>query len=79
VDTLERVREIIADITQNPIGAVKENSSSRTVDGWDAAAQLSIMVTIEMDFGISFTDEEMRSLNGVKKIVHAVKDRPAAA
>jgi acyl carrier protein len=70
---LDRVREIIADITRNPVDAITESSSSQSVDGWDSIAQINIIVTIEMDFGVSFTADEMHSLNSVRKIMQALK------
>ena len=75
---LDRVREIIADITKNPVGEITESSSSKDVDGWDSIAQINIIVTIEMDFGASFSAEEMHSLNSVRKILQALRASVAA-
>lgn len=76
---LERVREIIADITQNSVEEINENSNNKNVDGWDSVAQINIIVTIEMDFGVAFSAEEMHSLNSARKIVHALKSARVAA
>jgi acyl carrier protein len=78
VDTFERVREIIADITQNPLSDITENSTSRSVDGWDAAAQVNILVSIEMDFGIAFDPDETESLSSVRRIMQALKVQAVA-
>jgi acyl carrier protein len=78
VDTFERVREIIAEITQNPLEEITEGSTSRNVDGWDAAAQVNIIVTLEMDFGISFDPGEAQSLTSVRRIMQAMKVQEAA-
>jgi len=75
---LERVKEIIADITRNPLYDIHEHSNHRSVDGWDSIAQINIIVTIGMDFGVSFNDEEVHSLNSVRKIMHALKETAAA-
>ena len=72
VDTFERVREIIADITQNPLQEITENSNAKNVDGWDAAAQVNIIVTLEMDFGIAFDTDDTESLTSVRKIMQAL-------
>jgi acyl carrier protein len=70
---LARVREIIADITKNSIHDIDEGSTHENVDGWDSIAQINIIVTVEMDFGVSFPAEEMHSLNSVRKITQALK------
>ena len=78
MENFERVREIIADITQNPLEEITENATSRNVDGWDAAAQVNIIVTLEMDFGISFDPEEAQSLTSLRRIMQALKVQEAA-
>jgi acyl carrier protein len=79
LDTLERVREIVADATQNPVEAITERSTADRVDGWDTVAQVSIIAAIEMDFGVSFSDEEGASLDSVRKIMQALRLQQAAA
>ena len=73
VDTVERVCEIIADVTLNPVREITERSTTKTVDGWDEAAHVSIMAAIEMDFGASFSDDETPTLDSVRKIVEALR------
>ena len=73
METLERVREIIADVTQNSLRDITERSTATNVDGWDPLAQVSIIAAIEMDFGVSFPEEEGISLNSVRKIVQALR------
>jgi acyl carrier protein len=70
---LQSIREIIADVTQNSIASITEESSHQSVDGWDSLAQINIIVTIEMDFGVSFSPEEIHALNSVQKIVQALR------
>jgi acyl carrier protein len=79
VDTLERVCEIVADVTQNPVETIGERSTANNVDGWDAIAQVSIVAAIEMDFGISFSEEEAPALNSVRKIMQALRLQQIAA
>ena len=79
MDSLERVCEIIADVTQNTVEDINERSTAKTVDGWDAVAQVSIMATIEMDFGVAFTEEEVQSLDSVRKIIQALRLQQVAA
>lgn len=74
----ERVLEIIADITQNPIEKINENSNQRNVDGWDSVAQINIIVTIEMDFGVAFSAGEMHALNSVRRLLGALKSARVA-
>ncbi len=79
MDTLERVCEIVADATQNPVEEITERSTANRVDGWDAIAQVSIIAAIEMDFGVSFSEEEAASLDSVRKIMQALRLQQVAA
>ena len=79
MDTLERVCEIVADATQNPVEEITERSTARSVDGWDNVAQVSIVAAIEMDFGVSFDEEEAANLNSVRKIMQALRLQQVAA
>jgi len=79
MDTLERVREIIADVTQNSVEHITERSAATNVDGWDDTAQMSIIAAIEMDFGVLFPEREATTLNSVRKIVLALRDQEELA
>jgi len=76
---LEKVREIIADVTKNQQDKITETSNSSNVDGWDSVAQINIIVTIEAEFGVSFRPEELHSLNSVSSIMEALRLQTAAA
>ena len=74
---LDKIRQIIADITQNDVASVTIKSNSQNLDGWDSVAQINIIVTIEQEFGVTFSAEEMHRLNTVEKIASALRMVPS--
>jgi acyl carrier protein len=74
LDISNKVREIVADITNNRPADIDENSGAATTDGWDSVAQINIIASIEMEFGLTFSADEMQSLNSIRKILPAIKD-----
>ena len=74
---LDKIRQIIADITQNDVASVTLKSNSQNLDGWDSVAQINIIVAIEEELGVGFSAEEMHALNSVKKIVDALRPVPS--
>ena len=74
MDISNKVREIVADITNNRPADIDENSGAATTDGWDSVAQINIIASIEMEFGLTFSADEMQSLNSIRKILPAIKD-----
>ncbi len=74
---LDRIRQIVAAITQNDVASVTTDSNSQNLDGWDSLAQINIIVAIEEEFGVAFSAEEMHALNSVKKIIDALRLVPS--
>jgi acyl carrier protein len=73
---LDKIRQIVADITQNDLASVTTKSNSQNLGGWDSVAQINIVVTIEQEFGVTFSAEEMHTLNSVEKIASALSATP---
>ena len=69
---LDKVRQIIADITHNNLKSVTAKSSSQNLNSWDSVAQINIIVAIEEEFGVTFDPEDIHTLDSVEKIVNAV-------
>jgi acyl carrier protein len=69
---LDKIRQIVADITHNDVAHITSRSNSQNLDGWDSVAQINIIVGIEEEFGVAFGAEEMHMLNSVEKIADAL-------
>jgi acyl carrier protein len=75
---IDRVKEIIANITNTPVSRISEKSNDQNLAGWDSMAQINIVVALEAEFGVSFTAEEMSSLNSVTQILEAIQRNQAS-
>jgi acyl carrier protein len=73
LDIERRVREIIADVTLQPIHKVTSDAGAGRLDGWDSLAQINIVVSVESAFDVTFGAEDVHALNSVAKIVGALK------
>jgi acyl carrier protein len=69
----ERIRGIIADVTHLPLEKVAADASCENIAGWDSVAQINVIIGVESEFGVSFSVEELHSLNSVGKIRSAVE------
>jgi acyl carrier protein len=72
-NVLDKIREIIADVTHNSIDDIDEATTCETLDLWDSVAQINIIVGIENEFGLLFNVEEVHSLNSVQKLRTAIE------
>lgn len=75
METLIKVREIVAQVCGVDVNEVNENSAIGDFPQWDSIGHLTILSTIESQMGISFEPEEMMELEDVKDIVRAVESK----
>jgi acyl carrier protein len=75
---LIRVQHIIADVLSIPVEQITEESSPDTLKGWDSLRHLNIVVAIEEDFGVQFT-EEMEQMVSPKVIANLLGRKLRAA
>ena len=75
----DRVRELVARVIGTPIEAIDDESGPDTVPGWDSFSHIDLALSLEAEFGISFTAEELMDLVSVRiiKLVLHEKGVPA--
>jgi acyl carrier protein len=67
-----RFNAVVAEIFELEEGAVKDDLSPETVDLWDSLSQLRLVTTLEEEFGIRLSMEEIesiQSIGGLREIV----------
>ena len=69
----KKVIEIIADVLRIGVSEINNESGMNTLDKWDSLQHLNIILAVEEAFNVSFTPEEITSVNSVEKIVEAIQ------
>ena len=77
METLEKLKKIIADVCGVDVSIVNESSSVGDFPSWDSMAHLTILSTIEEELNVDFEPEEMMEMEDVKDIAEAVKQKLA--
>lgn len=57
-DTEIKLKKVIANIFKIEVTTVNEDTSVDTVDRWDSLSHLNLILALELEFGISFSEEE---------------------
>lgn len=70
--TVERVREIVAEMTALPIESITARSSPELHKEWDSLAQVNIVVSLEQEFDCQFSPEQIDRMVSVEKIVEVL-------
>ena len=71
------LREIVADILGVSPGEIQESSSPREFAQWDSAAHIEIVLSVEAEYGVSFTPQEMLEVLSVKAFEDVLRQKGA--
>ncbi len=68
----KRVFDIIAQVMNVPVGSLSEESSPESIEAWDSLKHMSLILTLEEEFGVQFSDEEIVTMLNVGLIMEAL-------
>jgi len=71
------LREIVAAILDVSPGEIQSSSSPRDFPQWDSAAYIDIVLSVEAEYGVSFTPEEMLEVLSVGAIEDLLRKKGA--
>ena len=71
----EKVRNVLAEVLQIPLGKVIDNLAMSDVEGWDSLKHMELIVSLEQTFGLEFTFEEIVALRSVVEIKRVLRER----
>ena len=54
----DRLKSVMSDVLNIGSSNIDNNTSVDTVDGWDSLRHLNLVLAIEQEFDISFTEEQ---------------------
>lgn len=74
---LERVRCIVAEITEVEVERITLQSSPDNLEEWDSLAQVNIVLSLEQEFGRQFSPDQIERMVSVAKIVEVLTAREA--
>jgi acyl carrier protein len=68
-----RVKKVIAEILDIEISSINDNTSPETIESWDSLKQMNIIVALEEEFDIEFSDEDIVEMLNFRLICEAIK------
>lgn len=72
-DIFLQVRDIIADVLDQPDLQLTPDTTADNVDGWDSFNHINIVVAVESHFGIKINTAEIEELRNVGELVHLIE------
>ena len=72
MNTEDRIKQVLASVLNVDVGEITEDTSPETLDVWDSLKQMDLVVALEDEFKMSFTQEqiiEMMTFSVILQIV----------
>lgn len=73
-EVIEKLQEIFVDLLDDPSFTLTEDTSPDTVEEWDSLLHITLMASIEAEFGIHFATEKIAETKSGKALVDAVME-----
>ena len=71
----EKIQDIFRDVFDDDEIVLTDETTANDVDGWDSLQNITILATIEEEFGIKFQIAETRHLESVGDLVNLVVNK----
>ncbi len=69
-----KVKGIMSTVFEVAIEEINENSSSATIANWDSLKHILLVSSLEEEYEIRFTDEQIGDMLNFKLIIHILKE-----
>ncbi len=71
----KNVFKAVSQIMGVPVETLNEKSSQYTVGYWDSLKHMNLILSLEEEFKVSFSDEEITKISNIKNIVELLKGK----
>ena len=68
-DIQERVFKIVSQVMGVPVEQVDETSSADNIETWDSLKHMNLVLALEEEFQVQFTDEQIIEMLNVELII----------
>ena len=55
----ERIKKVMSAVFEIPVEQVEDDSSPDTIDSWDSLKHMNMVVALEEEFEVEFTEDEI--------------------
>lgn len=69
----ERVLSIVSNIMKWPLKEINEDSSPEDIDTWDSLNQINLVLALEEEFDVRFTDDQIVQMLSVRSVIETLE------
>jgi acyl carrier protein len=71
----KKVFQVIASVMNVPESAVNASSSPQNIERWDSLKHMNLILALEDEFRVQFTDAEIVDMTVASKIIETLKEK----
>lgn len=71
----DQIKELMANIFEVEVSDIGEDASPETIESWDSLKHMNLIVALEEEFNVQFTDEEMLQMLNFQLISLILKEK----
>jgi acyl carrier protein len=71
----EKIISVMASVFEVDQSSINENTSPDSLEKWDSINHMNLVLALEEEFGVSFTDEEILDMMDFKLVELLVKEK----
>jgi len=75
--TASRLRPIIAKVLKLPVDDIGSETSRGTTAQWDSLSHMNLMLALEEEFGVEFSDGEIADIASFTALADALRSKQA--
>ena len=68
------VKQIVSSVMAVPVDSIHNDSSPDTIDSWDSLRHMNLMLALEQDFNVTFSEEQIAEMMNVELIILTIRD-----
>ncbi len=69
-----RVLNVVSQVLGIPVDAITDDSSPESIEAWDSLKHMNLVLALEEEFDIRFSDERIVAMLSVRSIKDAVAE-----
>ena len=72
----EKLRSLLAEVLRLPDEQVNDDLAMKDVDAWDSLVHMQLVLSLEQNFDIQLTFDEIVAMQSVREIKRVLTNRP---
>jgi acyl carrier protein len=72
---VERVLRVVSAVLDVPLSTLHSETSSDDIERWDSLGHLNLIMALEGEFGVQFSEDDLTDLTSIPLLVHEIRSQ----